>query len=70
MKQIAQAANTVDTVSFVEQYKGDRADIVVHFEHEHGVQELRTEWLKNHRDDFEIVDYNQGENSWMQLKAK
>ena len=70
MKQIAQAANEVDTVSDVEEYKGPRADVVIHFDHKHGVQAFRTEWLKNHRDAFEIVDYQECESSWMQVKAK
>ena len=72
MKQIAQAANEVDTVSDVEEYKGPRADVVIHFDHKHGVQSFRTEWLKNHRDDFEIVDYMMSDEnkSWMQVKEK
>mgnify|MGYP000093600268 CR=1 FL=1 len=70
MRQIAQAANKVDAVSFVEKYKGPRADVVIHFDHKHGVQDFRTEWLKNHRDDFEIIDYQKCENSWMQVKDK
>ena len=62
---------TIDCFKDVQEYKGKRADIVVVFDHKHGVQELRTKWLRNHRQDFEIVDYAQNSadlDSWMQLK--
>jgi len=46
------------------------ADLVVYFDNQNGPQALRTEWLKNYRDDFEIVDYQATEQAaWMQLKA-
>jgi len=70
MRQIAKAVAHVDAVDGVEAYKGTRVDVVVHFTRESGVMSLRKEWLENWRDDFEIVDYNRGEHSWMQLKAK
>jgi len=70
MEEMAQAVNTVDSVSGVEEVQSNYADIVVYFEDQHGPQALRTEWLKNHRDNFEIVDYSaNGDTSWMQLKA-
>jgi hypothetical protein len=70
MEEMAQAVNTVDSVSGVEEVQSNYADIVVYFEDQHGPQALRTEWLKNHRDNFEIVDYSvNGSKSWMQLKA-
>jgi len=69
-KQVAQAIDTVSTSLTIKDYQGSRADVVVIFDHKRGVQELRTEWLKNHRDAFEIVDYQECENSWMQVKAK
>jgi len=70
MEAIAQAVNAVRSVESVDEVVDNRADVVVYFDNPHGPQELRTEWLKNHRDDFEIVDYSSNEKtSWMQLKA-
>jgi hypothetical protein len=70
-EEMTQAINAVDSVSGVEKVQSNRADIVVYFENQHGPQALRTEWLKNHRDNFEIVDHGtNSKNPWMQLKAK
>ena len=70
MEAISQAVNAVDSVCSFDEVVDSRADIVVYFDNSHGPQALRTEWLKNHRGDFEIVDYSvNGQQSWMQLKA-
>ena len=70
MEAIAQAVNAVRSVESVDEFVGNRADVVVYFDNPRGPQELRTEWLKNHRDNFEIVDYSTNEKDpWMQLKA-
>jgi len=71
-KQVAQAIDTVSTSLIIKEYQGSRADVVVIFDHKRGVQELRAEWLRNHRDAFEIVDYMRSDEnkSWMQLKEK
>ena len=71
MREIAQAVNENKHVKNVDAVKGDFADYVVHFSHEHGIQDLRTEWLKNYRDDFELGDYQKnGDSSWIHVSTK
>jgi len=71
-KQVAQAIDAVSTPLTIKDYQGGRADVVVIFDDKWGVRELRTEWLRNHRDAFKIVDYKKSDEnkSWMQLKEK
>ena len=70
MREMAQAVNAVDSASGVDEVQSNYADLVVYFDNQNGPQALRTEWLKNYRDDFEIVDYQATEQAaWMQLKA-
>ena len=71
MEEIAQAVNEVDAVTGFDKYQGNRADVVVYFNSDHGVQALRAEMLRNYREAFSIVDYKlNGDNSYAQLKAK
>jgi len=71
MREIAQAVNKNEHVKKVDTVEGNFADYVIQFSHEHGIQELRTEWLKNHREDFELGDYQKnGENSWIHVSVK
>jgi len=68
--KMAQAVSTVNSVTDVQEHKGPQADVVVIFDNDYGVQELRAEWLRNHRDDFQIVEQDtSGTVAWMQLKA-
>ena len=71
MEEMAQAVNAVEAVTGFDEYQGNRADIVVYFNCDHGVQAFRAEMLRNHRDAFSIVEYKlNGDNSYAQLKAK
>ena len=71
-KRVVQAVDAVNTPLTIKDYQGARADVVVVFDDKHGVQELRAEWLRNHRDAFEIVDQHKSDmnKSWIQLKEK